>query len=317
MRTFFPKVHTWCNRFKLLSSLLLLFLALAGCEDENKKVINPPGEIEAGSWIIYSPLKWTHDGAPVSGTLIKVYSDGASYALKLQCLEFADRMFREVLNQFSFDNLDELRFPPENRSKINVYINTNHEESIAAAWWGTIFLTVRTPDLDTNLYSYLFKHELTHEFEFLIEEYWNLGTDVWFREAIAIYCGGGFNYIKTVNDLEAWINANENYPGKGNPIMIHTWEDFPEGSDITGYYCNVFDITMKYLMDPKGLNRSLQDVLCVFYNIRDGGSFSNAFENNFGLSLEVFENEYYDRITTFLTDSLHSMNNQLLVCKHE
>ncbi len=284
----------------LIPLLLFLFLALTGCEEESKNDSFPPSETESGSWVIYSTLKWTHDGAPVSGTLFKVYSDGASYALKLQCLEFADRMFREILNQFDFDEPDELRLPPENRSKINVYINTNHEESIACAYWGTIFITVRTPVLDTSRYKYLFKHELTHEFEFLIEDYWNLGTDVWFREAIAIYCGGGFNYIKTVNDLEDWINANENYPGKGNPIMIHTWEDFPAGSDINGYYCNVFDITMKYLMDPKGLDRSLQDVLNVFYNIRDGCSFGDAFENNFGLSLETFENEYYDRITAYL-----------------
>lgn len=317
MQAFSPKACSWCNKVKLLSILLLLFLAFKGCEEENEKVINPPIEIEEGSWVIYSPLKWTHDGVPVSGTLFKVYSDGASHALKLQCLDFADRMFHEILTQFSFDDLDELRFPPENKSKINVYINTNHGVNIAAAYWGTIFITVKTPVLDTSLYKYLFKHELTHEFEFLIEEYWNLGTDVWFREAIAICCGGGFNYIKTVNDLENWINANENYPGKGNPIMIHAWEDFPAGSDITGYYCNVFDITMKYLLDPKGLNKSLQDVLNVFYNVRDGNSFSDAFEKNFGLSLEVFEDEYYDRITAYLTDFQFSLNRVFPIYNNE
>lgn len=137
---------------------------------------------------------------------------------------------------------------------------------------------------------------------FLIEDYWNLGTDVWFSEAIAIYCGGGFNIIKTVKDLEAWIKANENYPGKGNPIMIHVWEDFPEGADIHGYYSKVFDITMKYLLDPKGLNKSIRDVLNVFYDIRDGYSFDYAFQRNFGLSLEVFEDEYYDRIMAYLTN---------------
>jgi len=78
--------------------------------------------------------------------------------------------------------------------------------------------------------------------------------------------------------------------------MIHVWEDSPEGSDITACYCKVFDITMKYLLDPKGLNKSIQDVLNVFYDVRDGYSFSHAFQNNFGLSLEVFEDEYYDRI---------------------
>ena len=135
----------------------------------------------------------------------------------------------------------------------------------------------------------------------MIEGTVNLGTDVWFREAIAIYCGGGFNFINTVDDLEDWITANENFPGQGNPIMIHVWEDFPEGSDITGYYCEAFDISMKYLLDPKGLNKSLQDVIQVFYDVRDGVSFNPAFQNNFGLSLKVFEDEFYDRIKAYLT----------------
>lgn len=287
------------NKFRLILIFSLLLLVFTKCEDE--KDDQPVPETEEGSWVIYSTLKWTHDGYPLTGTFCKVYSDGASYALKQESLGFAERMFEDVLSQFSFDKYDDFRFPPENKSKINVYINTDHETSIAAAYWGTIFITVRTPSLDTSRYDYLFKHELTHEFEFLIEGQVNLGTDVWFREAIAIYCGGGFDYIKTVEDIEAWIQENENFPGKGNPIMIHVWDDFPEGASEHWYYCKPFDITMKYLLDPLGLNKSIQDVLNVFYNVRDGSSFADAFENNFGLSLEVFEEEYYDRIKAYLT----------------
>jgi hypothetical protein len=291
------------NIKRLLFIILLLPFVLTDCEDntENK----PATEIEDGSWVIYSPLKWTHDGNPITGTFCKVYSDGANLILKQQCLDFADWIFQDILNQFSFNKYNDLRFPPENRSRINVYIDINHGVNVAYAYWGTIFITIKAPSLDTSRYDYLFKHELTHEFEFLIEGQCELGTDVWFREAIAIYCGGGFNYIKTVEDIDDWIKANENFPGKGNPIMIHVWDDFPEGADITGYYCKVFDITMKYLLDPKGLNKSIRDVLNVFYDVRDVSSFSAAFRNNFGLSLEMFEDEYYDRIKAYLA-SLNS-----------
>ena len=57
---------------------------------------------------------------------------------------------------------------------------------------------------------------------------------------------------------------------------------------------------MKYLLDPLGLNKSIQDVLNLFYDVRDGSSFGDAFENNFGLSLEDFEDDYYDRIKAYL-----------------
>ena len=284
---------------KLVVIILTFLIILIGCEENDGINPNNETEKEEGSWLIYSPIDWTHDGNPISGKYCKIYSDGAGQTLKLQCLEFADLMFEDILNQFSFNNFGDFILPPEN-DKINVYINTEHADNIAYAYWGTIFITIRTTELNADFYEYFFKHELTHEFEFLIEGTVNLGTDFWFREAIAIYCGGGFNFINTVDDLEDWIIANENYPGQGNPIMIHDWEDFPEGADITGYYCEVFDITMKYLLDPKGLNKSYNDVLNVFYEIREGNTFDNAFQNNFGLSLAVFEVEFYDRIRAYL-----------------
>ncbi len=287
----------------LLFGFLLLFLLVTNCTDENDDIPDSAvnNEKAEGSWMKYSPINWSHDGNPVDGTWCKVYSDGAGKTLKLQCVKFADLMFADILDQFGFEDYHDLKLPPEN-DKINVYINTSHPDNIAYAYWGTIFITIRTEELNTTLYEYLFKHELTHEFEFMIEGVVNLGTDFWFREAIAIYCGGGLNSIKTIDDLEDWIKANENFPGQGNPIMIHSWEDFPEGSDITGYYYNVFDISMRYLLDHKGLNRSVQDVLNVFYDICNGSSFNTAFYNNFGLSQKALEDEFYERIRIYLTE---------------
>jgi hypothetical protein len=270
---------------------------LISCSDENEDI--PPTETEEGSWVKYSPIKWTHDGNPVEGTFCKVYSDGASYTLKLQCLAFSDEMFGEILDQFGFENFKDLRLPPEN-NKINVYINTGHEENVAYAYWGTIIITIRTSELNTSTYDYLFKHELTHEFEFLIEGNVNLGTELWFSEAIATYCAGWrFDYINTVADIEDWISVNESFPGQGNPIMIHKWEDFPEGANISGYN-KVFCRTMDYLLNPKGLNKSVQDVVNLFYNMRDGEEFETSFQNNFGLSVKNFENEYYERMKAYL-----------------
>ena len=283
--------------FRPLIICLAVVLIISCSEDEKQDV--PPVDTEDGSWVIYSPLKWGHDGYPVTGNYCKVYSDEASMDLKLQCLDFADSMFGEVLAQFNFDNMGDLILPPEN-DKINVYINAGHPENIAYAYWGTIFITVRTTVINTSMYEYLFKHELTHEFEFMIEGTVNLGTDVWFRESIAIYAGGGFNRINTIEDLEEWISANEDFPGQGNPVMIHAWEDFPEGSDIDGYYWYAFDITMRYLLDPMGLNKSCQDVLSLFYDIRAGVTFEIAFQNNFGIGLKTFEEEFYDRIRNYL-----------------
>jgi hypothetical protein len=253
------------------------------------------------SWMKYSPLDWSHDGEPFVSTYCIVYSDGASYEMKNEVGSFVDDKFLEILGLFNFRDMEDLRFPP-GYDKIDIYINMHHEESIAYAYWGSIFMTMRSSNINWSIYDYLFKHELTHVFEFLIEGNVNLGTDIWFSEGIAIYNGGGLNGIENITDLNNWITQNTNNPGQGNPICIHEWDDFPPEADIHGYYCNVFDLTMRYLVDPGGLGKSREDVLKVFYDIRNEIDFPDAFHNKFGISLTDFESEYFDQMRSYLNN---------------
>ena len=282
-----------------LACLTALLVLLTRCADDDVPVEDPdPTQIETGSWVKYSPYKWTHDGHPYHSVHCTVFRDGASHEMKVLAGKHADDKFLGILEMFDFTNLEDLIYPTE-RKVIDVYINTNHSENIAAAYWGSIFITVRSQVLDTARYAYLFKHELTHQFEFLVEGTVNLAADMWFTEGIAIYCAGGLNRINTAVDLERWISENEQYPNKGNPITIRKWEDYPENADKTGYY-TVFEIVMEYMLDPMGLDHSLQDVLNVFYDLRELTPFEESFENNFGISVEDLELEIFDRLQEYL-----------------
>jgi hypothetical protein len=294
-------------RFRLIILFLFpLSLSFIGCQDDPASIT--PNQIEEGSWVTYSPYKWSHDGNPYSSVYCKVYSDGASYDMKRDVGAFADEKFLTILNIFDFQNMKDFRYP-HGYNKIDVYINMYHEEGIAAAYWGSIFITIRSHNVNLSRYAYLFKHELTHAFEFLIEGTVSLGTDVWFREGIAIYCGGGLNGITDIDDLENWIAQNANHPDQGNPIAIHAWEDFPPGANISGYYTNVFDLTMRYFLDSNGLGKSTQDVLSLFYDVRNGVPFPVAFQNRFSISLEQFEIDYYDLMRTYLSSGNDSTND--------
>ncbi len=289
--------------------LLLVIGLITGCTDEEiPGDTQDPDNIVEGSWVKYSPYKWTHDGKPFHAVYCTVFSDGCSQQMKEEAVRLADDKFLEVLQRFNFTDLEDLRYPTD-RKTIDVYINRHHPENMASAYWGSIIITVRGSELNSSRYAYLFKHELTHEFEFLIEGTVNLAGEMWFTEGIAIEVGDGLNRIRTVEDLESWISGNDTAPNKGNPISIKRWEDYPEGADKFGY-STVFEVVMEYMLDPEGLNKSIQDVLNVFYDLRDKMPFEESFENNFGISVDNLEEEIFVRLREYL-----SSNNQNSITK--
>lgn len=67
------------------------------------------------------------------------------------------------------------------------------------------------------------------------------------------------------------------------------------------YFYPMFELTMRYLLDDRGLHRSPLDVKQVFLDMRDGMSFSDAFQGNFGLSVVDLEAQYFVRIRQYLS----------------
>lgn len=287
----------WLLRLFILFVLVLLLIS---CSKEdignNRQDTEFPVE---GSWMKYSPYKWTHDGKPYCSVFCTVFSDGCPPSVKESASKIADSKFIEILELFDFSDLSDLRYPTE-RKTIDVYINRNHPENITAAYWGSIMITLRADDIKTNPYNYLFKHELIHAFEFLIEGTVNLAAEMWFTEGIAILGAGGFNRIRTVEDLDSWILQNEDFTDKGNPITIKKWEDYPEGVDKSGYTA-VFELVMEYLLDQRGLDRSTGDVLNLFYDLRNRRNFEESFYTHFGITVKDLEDEIFSRLKDYLS----------------
>jgi hypothetical protein len=290
----------------LLLILLLFIIVSTGC---NQNPISPQNnQTEKGSWAIYTPYDWTHDGEPHHSVYTTIYSDAASNEMKQQLGEIADESFYQILNLFSFNDTSDFIYPP-GYYKIEIYINRNHTENINWAYWGGFIITIRSSDISGHWYDYTVytvRHELTHDFEFLIEGREILGTYVWFKEGIAVYIGclesTAFITIKSLSELESWISENQNVPGQGNPIKIHQNSDYPEGADIHQYY-RLFELAMRYILDTNGMGKSYEDVLSLFYDLRGGISFPVSFENHFGISVGDFEDEFYDRMITYLNNS--------------
>ena len=240
----------------------------------------------------------------VAGIYCKLFSDSINRNVRKELVDYADRKFSSIMLTFDFDNTDDFLFPP-GHDRIEINLSLYNEPEIAAAFWGCVLMTVRAEEPDTNRLDYVLKHELAHSFEYLIEGTPELGTDVWFREGIAVYIGsnGGWAFMSTPDSLAGFIQDHEEAPNLGNPISIHQWEDFPDGSNIPRYY-TVFDLVMKYILSPEGLGKTLDDILDIFYEVRNGAAFSDAFHNVMGISLSLFEEEIFSRLTQFLAEDI-------------
>jgi hypothetical protein len=294
-------------RFRVLFfTFLLIAVVSSGCESNPASPSIPSNpQTETGSWTIYTPYAWTHDGKPYHGQHVTIYSDAANGALKERVAEIADERFDQILALFQFDNVADFRYPPGS-STIDIYINRHHSEGINWAYWGGFIITIRSSDLSGIWYDravYTVRHELTHEFEFLIEGREALGTDMWFREGLATHVGclepTGWRTIRDLYELESWISQNQSVPGQGNPIRIHQNADFPEGANRHEYF-RLSELAVTYILDARGMGRSYQDVLGLFYDVRNGVSFPVSFRDRFGISLGDFEDQVFDRLKDYL-----------------
>ena len=283
--------------------VILLIVLFNGCNSDSKHSTVP--DIETGSWAIYTPYDWSHDGKPFHSVYCTIYSDAASDFMKQQMGDIADESFSFIMQLFNFHDLSAFIYPP-GFSKIDIYMNINHTENINWAYWAGFIITIRSTEINEQWRDYTVytaTHELIHQLEFLIEGSEELGSDFWFREGVAVHVGclrsTAFNKIESVNELNAWIDENQNIPGQGNPITIHQYSDFPEGADMHQYY-RLFELAIRYILDERGCGQSFHDIMKLFFDLRQETSFIDALENHLEIDLVDYEKTFFDRMRQYL-----------------
>jgi uncharacterized protein YPO0396 len=62
----------------------------------------------------------------------------------------------------------------------------------------------------------------------------------------------------------------------------------------------VFELAVRYLLDPLGLGGEKTDIRDTYLDAREGATFATRFEQRFGISLEDFEAESFERVRAYL-----------------
>jgi hypothetical protein len=259
----------------------------------------PAVSVKAGSWYVIEP--WPHDGHPYETSNFVVFSDAASDQAKREAGDMAERLWAELLSEFSVQR--EMLHYPAGRDAIDLYL---YQDYYVPDWGGRAYyggLFMWSPDherrsSDPGDYAAVMQHELVHVIQFLIMGRQSLPFDVWFTEGLAEAAVGGTS-AGAIRGLDR-LNALTAEYGTVNPISIKGYSQITSPDAGFRFYYPMFELANEYLLADGGLGRSAADARDVLIDVADGVSFASAFETHMGISLADYQDEFFSRMDSYL-----------------
>lgn len=261
-----------------------------------------------GTWNQFWNDRW-HDGSPIESDNFIVFSERSSLSMRQQILNDAETSLIDLKSLIQYSDGD-FQFRSDYESeKIHILADYNQQPFAGLAYRdGFIIRAKDSPRYDGNSERWhnVFQLEMAHVIEFLLIGAYNyrLANTVWMREGFGNY-GARNHKIQTVDQLNAWRNSMQNITGKGNPIAIRVWSDFPQSvidnNTFVDYYA-FFELAVRYLLDPNGQNKTIEDLKNFYDNLGNGMAVNTAFQNNFDLNMDEFQASYWDLMAAYLAN---------------
>lgn len=279
--------------------LLIIVIPLSGCADTPT---DAPTMVDSGSWY-RTGFRWPHDGNPHETQHFIVYSDAASLSARQKVGEIGEELLVFLKEEFEISG-DTLFLWPAGQSKIHIYTYRDHYEQGWGGWGyygGLLIYSLDHPIRDTGLENYtsVLKHELMHAVEGLLKGSDNPHlVDVWLTEGIAELVAGGTQSIASVRTLQDLEDLVADF-GEPNPVAMHRYE-YPNIPNVGAYYYVMFELAVRYLLDPLGIGMDKPAITDIYLDTRKGIPFADTFEQRSGIPLQQFENEFFERIRAYL-----------------
>lgn len=294
------KKHTSRGAAVRIVLLTLVLLLSAACSDSPT---DPDGMVDSGSWY-RTGFRWPHDGAPYESANFIVYSDAASFEARKTLAEIGENLLVELVDDFQIDPMTMFKWPV-GQSKLHIYAYRDHYEQSWGGWGyygGLMIYSLDHPIRDTELgnYTRVVTHELMHAIEGLTKGTDNPRlVDVWLTEGVAEYVAGGTSSSGSITSLATLDSLAATYDHV-NPISMHRYEDYPYLDLGYEYLYAMFELATRYLVDPDGLGRPESAIRDLYLDVRNGARFDASFQDRFGLSLQQYELEFWERIRAFV-----------------
>ena len=273
--------------------------------------VKPALEFPCVSWCS-TIAPWPHDGQPYESEIATVYGDGTSLEAKKQLATIAEDLLDEIETLLALQPVEQY-LPRLGQSKLHLYAYHYHnpQQWGGTAWIGGFMVyAIDHPERSaaglTELgdYTRLIKHELIHAVQNLIVgSNHSYSTHTWFEEGLAEFLSE-LNPQYRIDTLTSFDERVATF-GTLNPIAIEN-DVLPDILNVgSHYYYPMFELTMRYLLDPKGLGAELADVKGVFEDMAGGTSFEEAFSNRFGMPVHTLRTEFFTRLRAYLEATAH------------
>jgi len=276
-------------------------------------------EIET-QWISGIPFRIesetiSHDDRILESNNFLTFSDASSDDVKVIYSKMAEDAFYEIKQAFEIQSSEEIGvFSNDRSTKITIFSNKNLTHDSFAFSVGFILYGLDSPFFsswwggDTTRLREWYRREVKHETMHVVERLlgldwgpaWISWPEFWFSEGIAEYISGGsFSPIENMDQVNTWLQNPEHI----NPISIRQSTDAPVPNSRIGEYYPMFGLAVRYLLDENGLGKTFLDVKAMYLDMLNTESFRTSFETYMGITVEYYEENFFDLITDFLNQT--------------
>ncbi len=304
------------RRLALWLSALLLSSGCGGDSEVPEVPDSGPSLDYSGSWNPSSNFggPWGHDRNPLISDHFMIFSGYASTEARQLVADIAEESLAENLDAFSISTASFDWLPGWEPQKIHILALAEQDFRQNAGFAyrdGLVIISTEHDNyqnfgFDEAAYKRLIKHESFHVIEFLLigDPQYQQASEVWLREGMAQYVSRPrADEITTREQLEDWQAEHAGLSGGGNPISIHVWSDFPQeilDAGQTFSYYKVFELAVRYLVDPAGGGVPLESFVDYYNSLGAGRSLEGSFQLYMGMALEDFEADFWQLMYQYL-----------------
>lgn len=247
----------------------------------------------------------TYDNRVLETENVLTFSDASSDQVKIEYARMTEVSFAEIKEIFDIKTSAELGIR-DRITRLRIYSNCNKIHRQAALESGFVLYSLDSsewgnrPETDPDFYSWyqrMVKHETMHVVQFKLGGVY-ARVWAWYTEGIAEHISGGaFTPISCWPEVVEWRQD----PDHANPVSVERLDQIPENT--WGEHYPLFGLAVRYLLDPAGKGRTIQDLKAMFVDIGEGMDFVEAFELHMGINLDLYEARFWELMQAYLPAS--------------